>query len=123
MAYQGFEMEYFDGSQYITLYPYTTKEQSFGYDLGNFYGPVQITLLNNSWNSAHQQTVTVNGIDSQSQVFVTKILNTNDSISQQQTVDRAYGDLLTVQSQNNSLLFTTSRNPSVDINVQIYWKN
>lgn len=115
-------MNYYNGTQYVSLYPYTTKEQSMGYNLGEIYGPIQITLPSANWNASKTQTVNVSGIEETSQVFCVKILNTSNSIDIQKQENEAYNQLVSVQSISNGLIFTCNNVPQVDINLQIFWK-
>lgn len=119
---QGFTLSYKGQNGYVPLYPNTTADQVIDWDLGNYYGPIQITLLASNW-SKNQQTVSVNGITPNDILNCTTVLSGTQVEMQAQ--DEAYSLLdpyVGIESLENAIRFTcTSSSPTVDLTVQIDW--
>lgn len=107
---------------YIPLYPNTTIDQIIDWNLGNFYGPIQVTLLASNWQN-NQQTVTINGVTSNDVITCFKVLSGTQAEMIAQ--DQAYSLLdpyVGIQSLQNAVKFTcTSSSPTVDLTVQLAW--
>lgn len=119
---QGFTLSYKGQNGYIPLYPNTTTDQVIDWDLGNYYGPIQITLLASNWSN-NQQTIAVNGITSNDILNCIKVLSGTEAEMKDQ--DEAYSLLdpyIGIKSLENEIRFTcTSSSPTVDLTVQIDW--
>ena len=106
----------------VPLYPYTITAQVEDWNVGEVYGPYQLTLPATGWSN-NQQTVSLEGIGPDNIPFCTKILTG----TQQQMIaqDQAYSFLdpvKGVESLQNQVRFTcTSTSPTVDLQVQISW--
>ena len=107
---------------YTQLYPKTTVGQVIGWEVGESYGPYQLTLSSSAWAN-NQQTVNLNGVMSSDILYCTKVLSGTEE--QMQVQDAAYSLLdpyVGIESLNNQIKFTcTSSSPTVDITVQVYW--
>lgn len=119
---QGFTLSYKGQNGYVPLYPNTTADQVIDWDLGNYYGPIQITLLASNWSN-NQQVVGVNGITPNDILNCTKVLS--GTKVEMQAQDEAYSLLdpyVGIESLENAIRFTcTSSSPTVDLTVQIDW--
>lgn len=119
---QGFTLSYKGQNGYIPLYPNTTIDQVVDWDLGNYYGPIQITLLASNWSN-NQQTIAVNGVTSNDILNCVKVLSGTEAEMEAQ--DEAYSLLdpyIGIESLENGIRFTcTSFSPTVDLTVQIDW--
>lgn len=119
---QGFTLSYKGQNGYIPLYPNTTTDQVIDWDLGNYYGPIQITLLESNWSN-NQQTIAVNGVTSNDILNCVKVLSGTEAEMEAQ--DEAYSLLdpyIGIESLENGIRFTcTSSSPTVDLTVQIDW--
>lgn len=119
---QGFTLSYKGQNGYIPLYPNTTTDQVIDWDLGNYYGPIQITLLASNWSN-NQQTIAVNGVTSNDILNCVKVLSGTEAEMEAQ--DEAYSLLdpyVGIESLENGIRFTcTSSSPTVDLTVQIDW--
>ena len=119
---QGFILSYKGQNGYIPLYPNTTTDQVEDWNLGNCYGPIQVTLLATNWSN-NQQTVSVNGITPNDILNCVKVLSGTQVEMQAQ--DEAYSLLdpyVGIESLENAIRFTcTSSSPTVDLTVQIDW--
>ena len=119
---QGFTLSYKGQNGYIPIYPNTTTDQVIDWDLGNYYGPIQITLLATNWSN-NQQTIAVNGVTPNDILNCTKVLSGTQVEMQAQ--DEAYSLLdpyVGIESLENAIRFTcTSSSPTVDLTVQIDW--
>lgn len=105
----------------IPLYPNTLPSQVIDWNVGEVFGPYQITLSANSWEN-NQQTVTINGIESTDIPYCVKVLTGTQAEMQAQ--DKAYSLLLPltgIESLTNQIIFTCSATPQVDFQVQISW--
>lgn len=120
--YKNFEMNYKNNQGYVKIYPNTTTEQVMGYNLGEVFGPYELTLNANNWEDgvlAPNQTKQLDGLRKEDYVVCTKVLNgTSEQMKQQ---DEAYSLLTTVISLDNYIKFGSSEIPGVDIDVQISW--
>lgn len=119
---QGFTLSYKGQNGYIPLYPNTTTDQVIDWNLGNCYGPIQITLLSGNWSN-NQQTIAVNGITPDDILNCIKVLSGTESEMEEQ--DRAYSLLdpyIGIESLENAIRFTcTESSPKIDLTVQIDW--
>lgn len=116
--YQGFEMNYKNPSGYVKLYPNTTTEQVMGYNLGEVFGPYELTLESTGW-SGNSQIVSLAGVMDTDYVSCVKILS--GTAQNMKNQDDAYALLSNVQSLNNSIKFTCTEIPTVDLTVQVSW--
>lgn len=119
---QGFTLSYKGQNGYIPLYPNTTTDQVIDWDLGNYYGPIQITLLASNWSN-NQQVVGVNGITPNDILNCTKVLSGTQVEMQAQDEEYSLLDpYVGIESLENAIRFTcTSSSPTVDLTVQIDW--
>lgn len=120
---KGYTFSYKGQNGYIPLYPKTTKQQIIGWNLGNSYGPVQITLSSSNWVN-NTQTVTVNGVTSNDILYCVKVLTGTEA--QMKAQDEAYSLLdpyIGIESLENAVKFTcTETSPTIDLTVQIDWQ-
>lgn len=119
----GFELNVkANNGNYVPVYPDTIKQQIIGWDRGEVYGPITVTLKANAWVN-RQQTVTVQGIQSTDIPFCVKVLSGNQS--QMQAQQEAYNLLdpyIGIESLTNRCRFTcTNAVPTIDITVQVEW--
>lgn len=117
----GFTMSYNGQNGWIPLYPSTLQSQVLGWGLGESYGPYELTLSAANWQN-NQQTLTLDGVNSNDILYCTKVL----SGTQEQMIaqDEAYSLLdpqLGIESLNNQVRFTCISTPTVDFKVQINW--
>lgn len=116
--YQAFEMNYKNNQGYVKIYPNTTTEQVMGYNLGEVYGPYQITLSVSGWSN-NVQTENLSEVRNTDYLICNQILTgTNENMVAQ---DEAYSMLTGVKSSNGSVQFTCSEVPGVDLTVQVSW--
>ena len=116
--YQAFEMNYKNNQGYVKIYPNTTTEQVMGYNLGEVYGPYQLTLSSNGW-SGNIQTETLPEVRNTDYLICNQILTgTNENMIAQ---DEAYSLITSINSLNGSVQFTCSETPSVNLTIQISW--
>ena len=119
---QGFTLSNKVQNGYIPLYPNTTTDQVIDWDLGNYYGPIQITLLASNWSN-NQQAIAVNGVTSNDILNCVKVLS--GTAKEMEAQDEAYSLLdpyIGIESLENGIRFTcTSSSPTVDLTVQIDW--
>ena len=106
---------------YTQLYPKTTVKQVLGWEVGEVFGPYQLTLVANDWQN-NQQTLTLNDITSTDIPFCVKILSgtAEEMIAQ----DKAYSLLdpkTGIESLDGQVRFTATETPTVDITVQVGW--
>ena len=116
--YQGFEMNYKNPSGYVKLYPNTTTAQVMGYNLGEVFGPYELTLESSGW-SGNGQTVSLAGVMDTDYVVCGKVLS--GALQDMKNQDEAYALLDSIQSLNNSIKFTCTEVPTVDLTVQVSW--
>lgn len=117
----GFTMLYNGQNGWIPLYPSTLQSQVLDWGLGESYGPYELTLSAANWQN-NQQTLTLDGVNSNDILYCTKVL----SGTQEQMIaqDEAYSLLdpqLGIESLNNQVRFTCISTPTVDFKVQINW--
>lgn len=112
-----------NNNNYIQLHPKTTKENVNGWELGELFGPYQITLYASRWNADRQQTVSLPGITQEDIPYCVKVLTG----SQQQMMAQisAYNlldPIAGLESLDGELRFTCSESvPNVDLTVQVDW--
>lgn len=120
---KGFTLSYKGQNGYIPLYPKTISSQVIDWNLGNFYGPIQVTLSSNNWVN-NTQTVVVNGVTPDDIIYCVKVLSGTEA--QMKAQDEAYGLLdpyIGIESLENAVKFTcTESSPTVDLTVQIEWQ-
>lgn len=117
----GFTLNYKGQNGWIPLYPSTIQSQVLSWNLGNSYGPYELTLSANNWQN-NQQTLTLDGVTSSDILYCVKVL----SGTQEQMIaqDQAYSLLapyIGIESLNNQIRFTCTSTPAVDFTVQISW--
>ena len=117
---EGAVFSYKGQNGYIPLYPVTTSGQVEGLQLGQVFGPLQITLLASAWEN-NQQSVSVLGISETDILTCVNVLSNDITTAMQQ--DQAYSLLdpyIGINSIENGIVFTCTNNaPTVDITVQI----
>lgn len=120
---EGFTLSYLGQNGYIPLYPKTTIGQVIDWNLGETYGPIQITLSASDW-TGNTQIVSVDGVTPNDIVYCVKVLTGTESEMLEQ--DAAYSLLdpvIGVESLENSIKFTcTDTSPTVDLTVQVSWQ-
>lgn len=122
--YQAFEMNYKNNQGYVKIYPNTTTEQVMGYNLGEVYGPYQVTLSANGWieseTTAYQDVSLSDVRDTDYVVCINILSGTEENMIAQ---DKAYCFIGRVLSSNGSLRFIAKgeQNPDVDLTVQVSW--
>ena len=117
----GFTLNYKGQVGWIPLYPNTIQSQVIDWKLGESYGPYELTLPASGWQN-NQQTLTLDGVNSDDILYCVKVL----SGTQEQMIaqDQAYGLLKQysgIESLNNQVRFTCTSTPEVDFTVQISW--
>lgn len=117
----GFTLNYKGQVGWIPLYPNTIQSQVIDWKLGESYGPYELTLPASGWQN-NQQTLTLDGVNSDDILYCVKVL----SGTQEQMIaqDQAYGLLehySGIESLNNQVKFTCTSTPTVDFTVQISW--
>ena len=119
---QGFTLSYKGQNGYIPLYPNTTVDQVEDWNLGDCYGPIQITLLASNWSN-NQQTIAVNGVTSNDILNCVKVLSgTAEEMTAQDEAYSLIDPYIGIESLENGIIFTcTSSSPTVDLTVQIDW--
>lgn len=122
--YKGFTLSIkAEDGNYTPLYPETIKDQVIGWNIGEIYGPYNLTLPSANWANK-QQLINLNGVTTNTIVFCSNILSGDQSNMINQ--DYAYTLLnpkYGLQSLNNQLKFTcTNEVPTIDINVQVWWR-
>lgn len=117
----GFTLSYKGQNGWIPLYPSTLQSQVLGWGLSESYGPYELTLSATNWQN-NQQTLTLDGVNSEDILYCTKVLSgTQEQMIEQ---DEAYSLLdpqLGIESLNNQVRFTCTSTPTVDFTVQINW--
>ena len=106
----------------VPLYPETTKEQVEGWNVGEVYGPYQLTLSARNWANKIQ-TIALSGIkETDVPICVKRLVGSSDEMKAQ---DQAYSLLDTqygITSSNGAVKFTcTDAVPDIDIKVQVSW--
>lgn len=118
----GFTLSYNSQNGYIPLYPNTPQSQVIDWDLGEAYGPYQLSLPASGWQN-NQQTVILNGVTSSDILYCVKVLTGTQQ--QMEAQDKAYSLLdpyVGIESLENAVKFTcTSSSPTVDLVVQVNW--
>ena len=111
-------------NNYVPLAPRTELKQILDWTMGEFHGPYTVTLTAAGWSNG-QQTVAMEGITETDIPYCVKMLSgTQEQMIEQ---DRAYSrldPLKGIESLNGQVRFTcssSSRVPTIDINVQVYW--
>ena len=84
---EGAVFSYKGQNGYIPLYPVTTSGQVEGLQLGQVFGPLQITLLASAWEN-NQQSVSVLGISETDILTCVNVLSNDMTTAMQQ--DQAY---------------------------------
>ena len=105
----------------VSLYPQTTKEQVINWDLGEIFGPYQITLLNNDWVN-NEQIIELNGVDSNDIIECNPILS--GTLENMQMQSYCYSLLLPqtgIQSLQNQVKFSCIKTPPNDFIVSLIW--
>lgn len=121
-SHLGFTLTYNNNNGLVPLYPKTPMSQILDEDFGECFGPYQLTLAANKWNSSNQQTVTLAGVKSSDILYCTKVLTGNTT--QMQAQDQAYSLLnpyTGIESLNGQVRFTCTSKPTTNFTVQVHW--
>ena len=118
----GFTLNYKGQAGWIPLYPNTIQSQVIDWKLGESYGPYELTLPVSGWQN-NQQTLTLEGVNSDDILYCVKVLSgTADEMKAQ---DKAYSMLdprIGIESLDDQVRFTcTSESPTVALTVQVHW--
>lgn len=112
-----------NNNEYVSLYPNTTSSQIEGFDIGSVSNVYTITLAQSNWTN-NQQIVSLDGVSVNDYVYCTLVLSgTTEQMSQQLTNYNLLDSRIGVESLTNQLKFTCTTEPTIDLQVQVFWTN
>ena len=110
-----------NNGRYTEMFPVTTREQILGWDIGDVFGPFDLTLRADSWQG-NKQVLDLVGVEDTDILYCTKVLKgTKAQKSQQELAYKKLSPVNGIQSLRDKVQFTCDSVPEVDINVQVWW--
>ena len=105
----------------VPLYPQTIKDQVVGWNIGEVFGPYQLTLLASEWNN-NQQLISLDGVTPNDILICNQILSgTQEEMINQKKSYELLDSLIGIESLQNQIKFTCVATPVTDFSVAIHW--